>query len=165
MAKWVGEKIGRVFAQQPDRVAAAWRRVRWSTLYLGTYTANALDDVVESFVREIGATLEGAAGPAWSRCRGVLRLSRARGARALAEEFDALRRCLIDASDALGGTDREREIIRGSVDQALQSALEQHYFLFETGKPPAVPFGGLVVEKYERPAGTPMSDRVTAELQ
>src|SRR5688572_30695383 len=114
MVQWVGERVGRVFSAQPDRVAAAWRRARWSTMYRRAFDCNALDDVVESFIRQLGAALEGVPGAVWSRTRGVLRLSRVRGARALADEFEVLRSCLVDAADAMGGTRREREVIRAA---------------------------------------------------
>jgi hypothetical protein len=146
-----GSSVSRVFRQQPDRVAAAWRRLRFSRHADGSMRTNLLDDVVEPFIQEIGAALDGAEGSPWARTRAVLRLSRLRGARALPEELSALRRCLLDACDALGGNDAERRSIQRAVEEATDSALCHYAHLFEGGAAPVLVFGGLVVEQYERP--------------
>ena len=134
-------------AQQPDRVAAAWRRLRYAGLPDGR--SNLLDDVVEPFVKEIGAALEGAPGSPWGRTQAVLRISRARGAGALWEELTALQRCLLDACDALGGSDLERQLIMIAVEEAVGSAHGHYRHLFEGAGPPVLTFGGLVVEQWE----------------
>lgn len=141
--------VARVFAQQPDRVAAAWRRLRYAATPDGLQRNNLLDDVAEPFVREIGAALEGAPGSPWGRTRAVLRISRARGAVALWDELIALQRCLLDACDALGGSDLERQLIVVAVEEAVGSAHAHYRHLFEGAAPPGLSFGGLVVEQYE----------------
>ncbi len=68
--------VARVFAGQPERLAAAWRRIRFAEARKeGSAPRNQLDSVVEPFIREVGRSLEGAAGSPWSRTRAVLRLS------------------------------------------------------------------------------------------
>jgi len=61
--------VARVFTQQPNRVAAAWRRVRYS-LTPRNERENLLDDVVES-VTVVAAALGGDSGVIgaahWSR--------------------------------------------------------------------------------------------------
>jgi len=141
--------VARVLAQQPDRVAAAWRRLRHAGLPDGHLRNNLLDDVVEPFVKEIGAALEGLPGSPWARTQAVLRISRARGAGALYEELNALQRCLFDACDALGGNDLERQLIQVAVEEAAGSAHAHYRHLFENAEPPVLTFGGLVVEQYE----------------
>src|SRR5690349_3139233 len=71
--------VGRVFSSRPDRLAAAWRRVRYSQTKKGTIPENLLDTLVEPFIQEIGRNLCGAQGSAWTRTRGVLRVSAGRG--------------------------------------------------------------------------------------
>src|SRR6185295_8184652 len=108
-----------VLAQQPDRVAAAWRRLRFAALPEGQVRNNLLDDVAEPFVKEIGAALEGRPGSPWARTQAVLRISRARGAVALWDELTALQRCLLDACEALGGNELERQLIVVAVEEAV----------------------------------------------
>ncbi|MFP2912748.1 hypothetical protein ACLESD_48620 [Pyxidicoccus sp. 3LFB2] len=104
--------LARFFRQQPDRIAALWRRMRLATEAEGSvHVLGQLDGLVEPFIREVGRTLEGEETSPWSRTRAVLRLSPERGARALYDEFAALRRCLVDAAEVLGGGDWERERI------------------------------------------------------
>ncbi|HZN93236.1 MAG TPA: hypothetical protein VFB81_11060 [Myxococcales bacterium] len=141
--------VARVLAQQPDRVAAAWRRLRHAGLPDGQLRNNLLDDVVEPFVKEIGAALEGTPGSPWGRTQAVLRISRARGAGALYDELTALKKCLFDACDALGGSDLERTLIGIAVEEAADSAHAHYRHLFENAEPPVLTFGGLVVEQYE----------------
>ena len=142
----------RVFSQQPDRVAAAWRRVRYAEGPKGEVPHNLLDDVVEPFICEVGRSLAGDPSSAWGRTRAVLRLSPERGVRALYEEFAALRRCLVDALEVLGGTDEDRGAINRAVDEAVDSAVASFLRLSDAGaEAPRVPFGGLVVEFFERP--------------
>jgi hypothetical protein len=154
--------IARVFAQQPDRVAAAWRRLRYAAVPDGLQRNNLLDDVAEPFVREIGAALEGAPGSPWARTQAVLRISRARGAVALWEELTALQRCLLDACDALGGSDLERQLIMVAVEEAVGSAHAHYRHLFEGAPPPGLVFGGLVVEQYEHLPKIAVSPATTA---
>lgn len=145
-------KVARVLSTSPDRVAAAWRRVRFADGPKGDVPDNLLDDVVENFVREIGRSLAGAEGSAWSRTRGVLRISTVRGVRALYDEFGALRRCLVDAVEVLGGEANDRGLIHAAVDEAVQSAVALYSRMQDPfANEPGVPFGGVVVEYFERP--------------
>src|SRR5688572_31974013 len=113
-----GAGVARVFAGQPERLAAAWRRVRFAEARKdGGAPRNQLDSVVEPFIREVGKKLEGEEGSPWSRTRAVLRLAPGRGVRALHEEFAALRRCLVDAVETLGGGDTERAVVNQALDE------------------------------------------------
>lgn len=146
-------KVARVLVARPDRVAAAWRRVRFAEATKGQVPDNLLDDVVENFVREIGQTLAGVEGSPWARTRGVLRISGERGVQALYSEFSALRRCLVDATDVLGGSEQDRAQIHRCLDEAVQSAAGHFSRLTDPfGLEPAVPFGGIVLEFFERAA-------------
>ena len=161
-ARRMAAGAARVFSQQPDRVAAAWRRVRYAEGRKGEVPHNLLDDVVEPFICEVGRGLSGAPGSAWARTRGVLRLSPERGVRALYDEFAALRRCLVDALEVLGGTDADRDVINRAVDEAVDSAVAYFQQLSDgRAEAPRVPFGGLVVEFFERP--TPSRTRTAPE--
>jgi hypothetical protein len=122
-ARRMAAGAARVFSQQPDRVAAAWRRVRYAEGRKGEVPHNLLDDVVEPFICEVGKSLDGDPSSAWARTRAVLRLSPERGVRALYEEFSALRRCLVDALEVLGGSEAERTTINRAVDEAVDSAV------------------------------------------
>lgn len=149
-----GGAAARVLLQQPQRLAAAWRRVRHVELRREGQPSGAaplLDGLVEPFLREIGASLVGAPGSAWERTPGVLRLSQARGARALYVEFAALRRCLEDTLDALQASDAERRTVSRALDEAVDSAVALLERLASPGaEGPRVPFGGLVLEVFER---------------
>jgi hypothetical protein len=150
-ANRVAAGAARVFSQQPDRVAAAWRRVRYAEGRKGEVPHNLLDDVVEPFICEVGRSLAGDPGSAWGRTRAVLRLSPERGVRALYEEFAALRRCLVDALEVLGGTEDDRTTINRAVDEAVDSAVAYFQRLSDaSADAPRVAFGGLVVEFFER---------------
>ncbi len=146
--------LARFFRQQPDRIAALWRRTRLASEGDGSQAfLGQLDGLVEPFIREVGRSLEGEETSPWSRTRAVLRLSPERGARALYDEFAALRRCLVDASEVLGGGDWERERINRAVDEAVDSAVALLQRLKDPrAAGPRVPFGGLVVEYFERPS-------------
>lgn len=146
--------VARVFVGQPERLAAAWRRMRFAEARKdGAPPRNQLDSVVEPFIREVGRGLEGTEGSAWSRTRAVLRLAPQRGTRALHEEFAALRRCLLDAVDTLGGGDEERAVVSQALDEAVTSTGELLVHLSNPFAPkPQVPFAGLVVQCFERPA-------------
>ena len=147
--------LARFFRQQPDRIAALWRRTRLASNEADASQAflGQLDGLVEPFIREVGRTLDGEESSPWSRTRAVLRLSPERGARALYDEFAALRRCLVDASEVLGGGDWERERINRAVDEAVDSAVALLQRLKDPrADGPRVPFGGLVVEYFERPS-------------
>ncbi|MFE8597626.1 hypothetical protein KYC5002_19160 [Archangium violaceum] len=144
--------MARVFAGQPERLAAAWRRVRFAEARKdGGPPRNQLDSVVEPFIREVGRKLEGKEGSPWSRTRAVLRLEPGRGARALHEEFAALRRCLVDAVEALGGGDAERAVVNQALDEAVDSSVA---LMERLGNPlaprPRVHFAGLVVQLFEK---------------
>jgi hypothetical protein len=146
------EGVARVFSQQPHRIAAAWRRMR-HVESRGTAPTSLLDGLVEPFIHELGLSLAGDETSAWSRTRAVLRLSSTRGARSLHEEFASLRRCLVDAVEVLGGGDEERATVNRAVDEAVDSAVALLERLMEpTAEGPRIPFGGLVVEHFERAA-------------
>lgn len=147
-----GAGVARVFAEQPERLAAAWRRVRFAeTRRAGRALRNQLDSVVEPFIREVGRSMEGREGSPWSRTRAVLRLAPRHGARALHEEFATLRRCLVDAVEALGGGDEERTVVNRALDEAVDSAVALMERLTNPAAPrPRVPFAGLVVRFFER---------------
>lgn len=145
----------RLFANQPERVAAAWRRVRYAQTKKGqpNLALNLLDSVIEPFVREIGFQLAGKTGNAWTRTTGVLRVSPERGPRGLYEEFAVLRRCLTDALDVVGASAEVRARVSACVDEAVDSSIAHMVQLGSAeAEAPAVPFGGLVVEYFERPA-------------
>lgn len=146
--------VARVFTQQPDRLAAAWRRVRCMGGGAQLSPAHGLlDGLVEPFIREVGQSLGGDESSAWSRTRAVLRLSPDRGARGLYDEFALLRRCLVDAVEVLGGGDSERAVVNRAVDEAVDSAVALLQRLTDaSAEGPRVPFGGLVVEWFERPS-------------
>ncbi len=148
-----GAGVARVFIGQPERLAAAWRRVRYAETKQagGASTRNQLDGVVEAFIREVGRSLEGKEGSPWSRTRAVLRLTPQRGARVLHEEFSALRRCLVDAVETLGGGDAERAVVNQALDEAVDSAVALMERLANPLAPrPRVPFAGVVVQFFER---------------
>ncbi|PTL76313.1 hypothetical protein [Vitiosangium sp. GDMCC 1.1324] len=147
------EGVARVFAGQPERLAAAWRRVRFAEARKdGMPPRNQLDSVVEPFIREVGRSLAGKEGSPWSRTRAVLRLAPKRGARALHEEFSALRRCLVDAVETLGGGDAERAVVNQALDEAVDSAVAMMERLAHPTAPrPRVLFAGLVVQFFEKP--------------
>ncbi len=146
-----GGSAARVFSAQPDRVAAAWRRLRYAEGKKGEVPNNLLDNMVEQFVSEVGRSLAGARGSAWTRTQGVLRVSVDRGARGLYEEFSALRRCMVDALDVLGAGAEERAVVNQALDEATQSAVAlAQRFTDPDADAPEVPFGGLVVEYFER---------------
>ena len=149
-----GAGVARVFMGQPERLAAAWRRVRFAEARKeGTPPRNQLDSVVEPFIREVGRSMEGKEGSPWSRTRAVLRLSPERGARGLYDEFAVLRRCLVDAVEVLGGGDPERAVVNRALDEAVDSAVALQQRLVDLqAEGPRVPFGGLVVECFERPS-------------
>lgn len=152
-----GAGVARVFAGQPERLATAWRRMRFAEVKKkdGGAPRNQLDSVVEPFIREVGRSMEGVEGSAWSRTRAVLRLSPKRGVRALREEFVALRRCLVDAVETLGGGDEERAVVGRALDEAEESAVTLLERLTNPVAPrPRVPFAGLVVQCFEKPAVT-----------
>ncbi len=140
----------KVFTNQPERIAAAWRRVLYSHSGNEGVPDNLLDGVVEEFIRQTGRSLEGASGPAWSRTRGVLRISTSRGPKVLFNEFGALRRCLLDALGVIGGTPRDASTVTQCIQQAAESAAAYHRRLIDPDAPePKVPFGGLVLEVVE----------------
>jgi hypothetical protein len=140
-----------VFILQPERLAAAWRRVRCMGNPKAHPLNSLLDGLVEPFIHEVGKNLAGEQSSAWSRTRAVLRLSAGRGARALYEEFALLRRCMVDAVEVLGGGDAERAVVNRSVDEAVDSAVALLQRMKDTSaEGPRVPFGGLVVEWFER---------------
>jgi hypothetical protein len=137
---------------QADRVAALWRKAqaigasRYAPVFL-------LDAVVEPFIREIGRSLEGAEGSAWTRTAGVLRLSHERGLRSLLMEFDGLRRCLVDALGTLASSDEDVALVEQCVNEAAESAAALfHRVTDPTVNPPKVQFGGLVVQFFEQAA-------------
>ncbi len=145
------EVVARVLMHQPDRVSAAWRRLRYAQGRKGDLPCNLLDTLVEPFVREIGKRIAGGDQSPWTRTQGVLRVSPERGVRALYEEFSALRRCLQDTVEVLGGGPRERSIVNSAIDEAVDSAIAiARQFEDPHAAGPMLPFGGLVVEFYEQ---------------
>ena len=147
--------VARVFTQQPDRLAAAWRRVRCTGSSQVHPPNSLLDGLVEPFIREVGLSLAGNETSPWSRTRAVLRLSIERGARGLYDEFAVLRRCLVDAVEVLGGGDSERAVINRCLDEAVDASVAMLQRMKDTAaEQPRVPFGGLVVEWFDRPSET-----------
>ena len=147
--------VARVFTQQPDRLAAAWRRVRCTGSSQIHPPHGLLDGLVEPFIREVGLSLSGDQTSPWSRTRAVLRLSIERGARGLYDEFAVLRRCLVDAVEVLGGGDAERAVVNRCLDEAVDSAVALLQRMKDpSAEEPRVPFGGLVVEWFDRPSET-----------
>jgi hypothetical protein len=146
-------KVGRVFERDPERIASAWRRLRYAEGAQGTVPEGVFDDIVESFVRELGAVLCGAQGTAWTRTRGVLRLSPERGLRTFDEELSALRRCLLDAVDALGGAPTDRVVIGAAIEEAMSSATALYLQMVDPlAARAAAPASIIVVEHFERAA-------------
>ena len=159
----VPSKAVRLFTRQPDRLAAAWRRVCFGAGPQNEPSAQLLDAVVEPFVKEVGHALAGAAGSAWSRCRGVLRVSPAQGTKKLFDEFAALRRCLHDALEVTGGQPGEREAIDTAIDEAVDSSMAIYErYLNPKAQGPKIPFGGLVVELFDRAALTAAPTRASS---
>lgn len=157
---------GRMFSEQPERMAAAWRRERYAETGRQGAPDNLLDGCIEAFVREIGLNLMGASGPAWSRTRGVLKLSTTRGTRALYEEFGAVRRCLLDALHVVDAPASEQHAVIVAVDEAVDCAIAMCRRLREPTAPqPRITFGGLMVEVIEpapRPHVQPETGRLAA---
>jgi hypothetical protein len=146
--------VARVFIQQPERLAAAWRRLRRTGASLIHPPQSLLDGLVEPFIREVGRSLSGVRTSPWSRTCAVLRLSSERGARGLYEEFAQLRRCMVDAVEVLGGGAREYATVHRCLDEAVDSAVALLQRLKdESAQEPRVPFGGVVVEWFERSSG------------
>jgi hypothetical protein len=143
-------RLAHVLAARPDRIAAAWRRVCFGHRREQP-GLNLLDGVVESFVRELGFRLQGVEGSPWARSQGVLRLSRTRGVKGLQYEFAALRQCLLDALTVLGGSQRERDQIQQAILEGLSSCAAALAVLEGENPPARTPFGGVVVELFERP--------------
>lgn len=145
-------RLARVLQERPERVTAAWRRL----VQARRDEANSvllLDEVVEPFLREIGAALSGVGGSPWRRTRGLLKLSTSRGARALHEEFSLLRQCLFDALDVLDAGAGARFLVEAAFSEATDSAVALAEKLRDPAKEaPRVPFGGLWVEVFESPA-------------
>lgn len=135
---------------QPEHVAGAWRQARAGFVLETQGGMSLLEDVVDSFVREVGNLLNGAAGSPWSRTQGVLRLSPMRGVRGLREEFLQLRQCFSDALTRLRADDVDRMRTLEAVDSAEAAAEAMLVALDDAhALAPAVPFGGLVVELVE----------------
>ncbi|MBX5483147.1 MAG: hypothetical protein IRZ16_15090 [Myxococcaceae bacterium] len=141
---------GRILVEQPERLAAAWRRERYSERGGNAVPENLLDGCVETLIRELGHSLMGAKGPAWCRARGVLRLSLARGEHGLHQEFATLRRCLFDALVVANATGAEHHRLLQEIDAAAESAIALLRRLANPGLPlPRFAFGGLVIELIE----------------
>jgi hypothetical protein len=145
----LGGAAGRMFLEQPQRLAGAWRRERWAAQERGA-PESLFDGVVEDFIRQMGLCLRGQPQSAWAATRGVLRLSVARSEDAVIDELCALRTCLLDALGVVGATASERALVARSVDEAAVSALGLLRRLKNPAAPaPRVPFGGVVVELVE----------------
>ena len=162
-----GTGVARAFTGQPERLAAAWRRMRFAEARRdGMPPRNQLDSVVEPLIREVGRSLEGSEGHAWGRTSAVLKLAPGRGVKALKDEFAALRRCLLDAVETLGGGDAELAVVGQELDEAETSAtaLMEHLGNPFYSPKPALPFTGLVVQLFEKPAAAKARTQ-TAEEQ
>lgn len=150
MRKVGGGAVARVFLHQPDRIAAAWRRLRHAQTHGRQTSLHLIDALVEPFVREVGMALLGTPGSPWARTRGLLRISPERGARGLYDEFAALRRCMTDALETLGGGTEERRVIASALDEAVDSAVAICQRLQDPrAEAPLIDFGGVVLEIYE----------------
>lgn len=161
-----GHGVARAFTAQPERLAAAWRRMRFAEARRdGQPFRNQLDSVVEPFIREVGHSLEGQPGSAWQRISAVLKLSPARGVRVLQDEFSALRRCLVDAVETLGGSDAEQAVVNQALDEAVASttALMEHLTNPFYAPKPSEPFAGLVVQLFEKSATAPARSQASEE--
>lgn len=140
----------RVFIEQPERLAAAWRSERFDEQGGRDVPNNLLDGVVEDLIRQIGRALAEEPGHPWSRVRGVLRVSTVRGPEALADEFDTLRRCLYDALAVIKAAPVAFATVTAVIHDACASATALARRVEDPSAPPAkVPFGGLVVELIE----------------
>lgn len=150
--------IERFLEQQSERMATAWRRIRQTQLGEATPAVHMLDGVVEPFFRELAASLRGADGSAWSRTRGVLRLSPSRGVESLKLEFDALGLCLTGALSTLATPTPARGFLLEQLHEARTSARALLRRLEDPQAPtPRVPFGGLVVEYFESEPRQPIA--------
>ena len=142
--------LSELLVSRAGAFATVWRRH-----YCGDRTdplaaLGLLDDVIESLVVQLGSVLdepEALPATAWSRTSGVLRLSITRGVDGLVQEFGLLRNLLEDAAERVGAPRGERRRLRILLDAAqAQALLLQHHKATPDTPPPAVAFGGVVVE-------------------
>ncbi len=148
--KTTGGAAGRMFLEQAERLAAAWRRERYLEAGRSTGSENLFEAVVENFVRQVGLAMLGETSRPWATTRGVLRLSVTRGEQGVLDELSTLRRCLLDAMAVVGMTDDELAVLESAVSDAAVYALAHLRRLNDPDAPTcAVPFGGLVVELIE----------------
>jgi hypothetical protein len=142
--------VAHTLIEYADRIATSWLHIcrftwpdrDWPWL---------IDGLVEPFVVAIGHRLSNKPGEPWTKTAGVLRLSPRRGEKPLCDEFGVLRRCLHDACDVLDGDRRDRQLIDRAIAQGLHSALTLQAQLSTPRLPgPVVPFGGIVIELFER---------------
>jgi hypothetical protein len=152
LAAMSNSRLGRIFQLRADRLAAAWRRLHAADNDGHPSDPRLLDGLIEPFIAALGRSLCQPGQPPWSATSGVLRLSAARGTAALYAEFAALRRCLGDAVSAVGASIAERAQVSRELDEALACAIHLARRLEDPGLPPPLPpFGGVVVEVFERP--------------
>jgi hypothetical protein len=142
------EQPEHLFAREPERLAAAWRRERAATEGGDRSPNNLLEGVIESFVRQIGLGLSGIDGSPWGRTMGVLRVSAHCSSEKICDEFGALSRCLLDALGAMAAPSHESARVIRYIVEAAESMVTLHRRHFDhLGPEPAVPFPGLVVER------------------
>ncbi len=149
-AKTMGGAVGRMFLEQTERLAAAWRRERYVEGERGLQRENLFDGVVESFVRQLGFALLGENPRPWATTRGVLRLSVTRGEQGVLEEISTLKRCLFDAMAVVCATREEYALVENALADAAVFALAHLRRLNDPDAPGCtIPFRGLVVELVE----------------
>ncbi len=145
-------RVANVFRMRPERVAAAWRRLR-SAQHRRDQPLNLLiDGVVVSFIRALGEQMNGSPKSPWSQTEGLLRLSSVRGTRGLYDEFGTLRQCLVDAAEVLDGSLQERQLIDRAIDEAVDASVAmQQRLVNPQAEAPRIQFRGIVLEMFERP--------------
>ena len=148
-------ELGAALQSRATELAQRWRRLLFQgdVQHAAERTA-LLQDVAEPLLFEAGRQLaSGAAGATapWSRCTGLLRLSPARGVTGLDEEFAVLQDVVEAFAAALDAPLAARRRLRTYLEAArLLSRAELARKLDPLAPRPAAPFGGVVVELYER---------------
>jgi len=111
-----------------------------------------IDAVAEPLLFEVGRGLSSDGGEAsapWTRCRGVLRVSPARGLLALDQEF----RLLAGVAEAFARDRDAPPLLREHVAAALRAsrrlACAELLARMGTRAAPRIRFGGVIVELYE----------------
>ncbi len=154
------EVVARLFSDRPERLLAAWRRVRAARPREEQPVSSLIDGLVEPFLREIGRSLAGARGHPWTRCQAMLRVSGSGAVGRYGEEFSALLQCSTEAIRVLGGQKYHVQQVSGWIRDAAESATcIALRTLGQAAPPPRVPFGGLVVQVFDK--GAPCKPAVT----